>query len=117
MKKLLGAITVLRFLCFLPNAHAAITNVQNASSNQYVYNSSSVQSAAFPNSTASGDTVIVFEQYGGAGATPTGCSDAQGNVYTQALNVFDSGMTQGIVALLRRKYCWWRDAEGHLHVQ
>ncbi len=96
MKKRLCLIAVLGFICYLPDAHAAITNVQNASSNQYVYNSSSVQSAAFPNSTVSGDTIIVFEQYGAAGATPTGCSDAQGNVYAQVLDVFDPGMTQGI---------------------
>jgi hypothetical protein len=96
MKKRFCLIVVLGLICFLPAAQAAITNVQNASSNQYVYNSSSIQSAAFPNNTVSGDTIIVFEQYGAAGATPTGCSDSQGNAYTQVLNVFDSGMTQGV---------------------
>ncbi len=61
-----------------------------------MYDSFSIQAAAFPNSTVSGDTIVVFEQYGQTGATPTGCSDAQGNVYTQAFNVFDPAMTQGI---------------------
>ena len=97
MKQLIPLLVILVFFGFPPQAHAAVSNVQNANSSRYAYSAVTKQSAVFPNSTKTGDTILVFEQYGAAGATPTGCSDAQGNHYAQAFNVFDSGMTQGIV--------------------